>query len=214
MIISHCHKFIFFAVPKCATHAIRQALAPLLAAGDWEQQDLFAKRRIPIPAIARLQHGHVSVNQLRPHLTDQQWRSYYKFAFVRNPFDRYVSTCFFLNRNNPQFENQAVGFMKQAIHRPRFRQRILARPQSEILTDSTGNIALDLVGRYESLQADFDFVCRQVGLDSVGLERKNASKHKPYAAYYDDELRTAVNHVYQDDLTRFDYGFEGNDDSN
>ena len=104
--------------------------------------------------------------------------------------------------------------MKQAIHRPRFRQRILARPQSELLTDSTGNIALDFVGRYESLQADFDFVCRQVGLDAVGLERKNASKHKPYAAYYDDELRTAVNHVYQDDLTRFDYGFGGNDDSN
>ena len=70
MIISHRHKFIFFAVPKCATHAIRQALAPLLAAGDWEQQDLFAKRRIPIPAIARLQHGHVSVNQLRLRLLE------------------------------------------------------------------------------------------------------------------------------------------------
>lgn len=214
MIISHQHRFIFFAVPKCATHAIRQALAPSLAQGDWEQQDLFAKRRLPIPAIAQLQHGHISVNQLRPHLTAQQWQSYFKFAFVRNPYDRYVSTCFFLNRNNPRFEHQAIGFMKQAIHRPRFQQRILARPQAELLTDAGGAIAVDFVGRYESLQADFDFVCRQTGLESIGLERKNASVHRPYQSYYDNELQNAVSHHYQEDLRRFDYAFEDRSNSN
>jgi len=95
VIISHKHRFVFFAVPRTATHAVRQALRLSLDEGDWEQQALFGKQSIPAPGIAAIGHGHISWRQLRAQLPAQIWSSYFKFGFVRNPFDRYVSSCFF-----------------------------------------------------------------------------------------------------------------------
>jgi hypothetical protein len=54
VIISHRHKFIFFAVPKTATHATREALRQHLGPDDWEQQVLFGKQALPMPEIAAL----------------------------------------------------------------------------------------------------------------------------------------------------------------
>lgn len=205
MIISHKHKFVFFAVPKTGTHAIRQALSPHLGPDDWEQQDLFERKRLPILELAQLRHGHISVRQLQPLLPREQWQSYFKFAFVRNPFDRFVSTCFFLRRNRPGMEQQATAFMKQAIRTPRFRQRILVQPQSVLLTDSTGRVALDYVGRFEALQQSCNEAFERIGLPGPDLKRRNASKHEEYSTYYDDDLRRAVADYYRADFENFGY---------
>lgn len=205
MIISHRHRFVFFAVPKTGTHAIRQALKPHLGPDDWEQQELFERKRLPIPELAQMRHGHLSVRQLKPHLPREQWDGYFKFGFVRNPFDRFVSTCFFLRRNQPGMEQHATAFMKQAIRTPRFRQRILVRPQSELLTDESGQVALDYVGRFEDLQQSCDHVFGQIGLPRAELAKRNASMHGEYSGYYDDWLRRAVAELYHEDFDNFGY---------
>lgn len=207
MIISHRHKFIFFAVPKTATHTIRQALRKHLAQDDWEQQTLFGEQYLPIPELATLKHGHISVRELKPHLPDDTWDTYFKFAFVRNPYDRFVSACFFLNRKTADFEASAVSFMKEALKRPRFQQRALGRPQADFLTDSSGKLALDHVGRYETLQESFDEICHRIGIASSDLSRKNASQHSSHTEYYDQELKDQVTDFYADDLRLFSYEF-------
>ena len=203
MIISHSHKFVFFAVPKTATHAIRQALRQQLTEGDWEQQTLFGQQFLPMPELAALGHGHISAQQLKPHLAPDVWETYFKFAFVRNPFDRFVSTCFFLNRGTPNFENSALSFMKAALGRPRFRGRVLVKPQADLLTDDLGGIAMDFVGRYETLQASFDEICERIGIPSSNLPRKNVSEHRSYDQYYDEALKQQVADFYRDDLRLF-----------
>jgi len=205
LIISHRHKFVFFAVPKTGTHAIRQALSPHLAPGDWEQQDLFERKRLPMPELARLHHGHISVRQLQPLLPSEQWDAYFKFAFVRNPFDRFVSTCFFLRRKQPGMEQHATAFMKQAIRTPRFRQRILVQPQSALLTDDNGDVVLDYVGRFEDLQQSCNEAFERIGLPAADLARRNTSRHGHYSSYYDDELRRAVVDYYRADFDNFGY---------
>ena len=205
MIISHKHRFIFFAVPKTATHAIRQGLRPHLDKGDWEQQTLFGEQYLPIPELAALKHGHVSVREIKPHLTDDIWTNYFKFAFVRNPLERFVSSCFFLNRTNPEFEAQAVTFMRAAIQRPRFRQRVLGRPQAAFLINEAGAIGVDYVGRYESLQTSFDEICQRIGIATYDLRRKNTSQHDKYQKYLDADLRRSVADFYRDDLQLFGY---------
>lgn len=104
--------------------------------------------------------------------------------------------------------------MKQAIQRPRFRQRILARPQIELLAGASGEIAMDYVGRYECLQADFDHICQQIGLEPQLLGRKNVSNHDTYKTYYDQPLLSAVQQFYQADLEQFAYQFGATTDSN
>ena len=207
MIISHRHKFIFFAVPKTATHTIREALRQHTDDGDWEQQVLYGKQFFPMPEIARLQHGHISAEQIRPHLDADMWDGYFKFGFVRNPFDRFVSTCFFLNREDPTFANNAVSFMKERIGRERFQKRVLVRPQHQQLCWSNGDIALDYVGRYDSLQQSYDEICERIGFPGTKLGVKNSSKHSTFDTYYDADLRQRVASFYAEDLRIFDYDF-------
>ena len=208
MIISHKHRFIFFAVPRTATHALRQALRTHLGAGDWEQQALFGEQSIPVPEIAALRHGHVSFQQARAYLPAETVSSYFKFGFVRNPYDRFVSTCFFLNRRNPEFAGNEAGFMRQAIDNMRFRQRVLVRPQYHLLTDGNGTLRMDYVGRYENLQDSFDDICRHIGLAPSELTRKNASRHRSYGSYYDTALKEAVAQHYRTDFGLFGYDAE------
>ena len=56
MIVSHRHSFIFVAVPKTGTHAVRQALREQLGADDVEQVGLFVNKRVPWGDLAAIQH--------------------------------------------------------------------------------------------------------------------------------------------------------------
>lgn len=208
MIISHKHQFIFFAVPKTATHAIRQALAPHLGEDDWQQQILFGKDLLPVPELAAIGHGHLSVRDVLPHLSHEVWRSYCKFAFVRNPFDRFVSTCFFLFRREPEFAKAATANMKRALGIAGFRQRVLVLPQSSFLTGPDGDLEMDFIGRFEDLQASYNEVCRRIGITAISLEKRNPSEHDQYAEYYDEQLEQMVTDFYRDDLINFGYQFE------
>ena len=205
MIISHKHRFIFFAQPRTGTHAVRAALQPHLGKDDWQQQSLTGSARLPIPELARIGHGHISLRQVQAHLPSEIWRDYFKFAMVRNPYERYVSACTFLNRRNPAYAGREMAFMKVALTRQRFRQRVLVRPQEALLVDDAGVVGLDFVGRYERLQSSFDHVCERTGIPPIRLTRRNASHYGDYRRYYDGALLEQVNIFYRADFHRFDY---------
>ena len=205
MIVSHRRRFIFFAVPRTGTHAIRTALGPVLGDDDWRQQSLTEQVRLPVAALARFNHGHLTLRQVQESLPPDLWRGYFKFAFVRNPYDRFVSVCAMLNRRNPDYRGRETAFMKRALTVPRFRQRVLVRPQLDMLVDETGTLGMDYVGRYEALQEGFAEVCRQIGIAEVDLERSNVSEHDEYASYYDDELTGAVTAFYRRDFEALGY---------
>ncbi|NND81810.1 MAG: sulfotransferase family 2 domain-containing protein [Gammaproteobacteria bacterium] len=207
MIVSHRHRYIFFAVPKTATHAVREALRQNLGDDDWEQQVLTGQQFLPIPALARIGHGHISAQQAQAHLPEAMWRDYKKLAFVRNPYDRFVSACAFLNRNNPDYQASPLAWMKLALGREKFRQRILIQPQAGQLCDEQGDLAMDFVGRYESLQESMHEMCDLLALPRVELQRRNTSNHRAYHETIDAELQQALTEFYADDLRLFDYRF-------
>ena len=205
MIISHKHRVIFFAQPRTGTHSIRAALQPHLGPDDWQQQALTGTLRLPIPELARIGHGHISLRQVQAHLPGEIWRDYFKFAIVRNPYERYVSACTFLNRRNPGYVGTETAFMKAALMRERFRQRVLVRPQVELLVDGAGVVGMDFVGRYERLQQSFDRACECAGIALTRLTRRNASHYGDYRRYYDGALLDQVNAFYRTDFERLDY---------
>jgi hypothetical protein len=212
VIISKKSKYIYFAVAKTATHSVREALHHHSKDGDWEQQALYVdesigKQTIPIPEIASIGHGHISVTQIKPHIDADQWLESFKFAFVRNPFDRFVSVSFFLNRNNAEFSNNCLAWMKSAIRHPRFQQRVLVRPQFLQLTDEKSHLAMDYIGRYEALQESMNFVNDALKFPKTALKVNNQSVHADYRSYYDDELFGLVSDFYKADIKHFDYNF-------
>jgi len=205
VIISHKYRFIFFAVPRTATHAVRHALRPYLGEEDWEQQMLAGEQSIPVPEIAAIKHGHISYRQLRKNLPADILGTYFKFAFVRNPFDRFVSTCFFLNRRNPQFKGREIAFMRQAIHNKAFLQRVLVMPQYNLLINEDMQLMMDYVGRYETLQGSFNEICRHIGIPAATLSVQNRSDHRNPAEYYDRKLMQSIADLYRPDFKLFGY---------
>ena len=205
MIISHRHRFIFIAVPKVATRALRQALTMQLDSMDWQQQNLFAERRLPIGDLAGKAHGHLSVREIRPHLPEELWRGYVKCAFVRDPFERFVDICLFLDGARELPTAEAAARMKKALATDRFRQRPLVLPQSDFLTDTAGRLAVDFIGRYETLQSSYDELCRLIGIENAGLERRRQPEQRDWRRYYDEELLGLVAEFYRADLENFGY---------
>jgi hypothetical protein len=208
MIISHAHRYIFFAIPKTGTHAVRQALRAGLGAEDLEQVGLFVSKRFPFPEFADIRHGHLSARQIRPVLGDATYTAYTKFAFVRNPFDRFVSYCAFMSRGRDLMQTRPLEFMKWVVREHKPVDHILYQPQHLLLTDADGRLDIDIVGRNETMQASYDEICARIGMPSAALERVNASEHRPWRDYYDRELRDLVAGVYARDLELFGYDFD------
>ena len=208
MIISHSHRYIFFPIAKTGTHAIRQALREHMGEQDLEQVGLFVHRRFPFKETAHIPHGHLGVADIRPAVGEEVFRGYLKFAFVRNPFDRFVSYCAFRARTTPHFEQAPLAFMKFVLREERPLGHIHFLPQHSFLTDAEGRLAMDFIGRTETMQADYDALCARLGFPSRPLDRVNSSTHRPYQEYYDEELKGLVGDFYRKDLELFGYGFE------
>jgi Sulfotransferase family len=206
MIISALHKFIFVAVPKTGTHSVRQALRQHMGPKDLEQVGLFVKKHFPIPELAQLQHGHLSLQQIRPYLRPEEWASFFKFAFVRNPFDRFVSYCAFMTRDSGRFEADPKGVMRNILDKPPL-QHILFQPQHLLLTDADGRLLTNYVGRVEEMQRSYDEICNRIGIPTAPLDRVNSSRRKDYRDYYDPPLIDGVRKIYARDIELFGYQF-------
>jgi len=206
MIISALHKFIFVAIPKTGTHSVRQALRQHMGPRDMEQVGLFVKRQFPIADLARLQHGHLSLQQVRPYFPLEEFEALFKFAFVRNPFDRFISYCAFMTRAEGQFERNPQRVMRHFIDNPPPRH-VLFQPQHSFVTDKTDALLSDYIGRVEEMQASYDEICRRIGIPTAKLEKVNPSRRMEYRRYYDQELIDGVAKLYVRDLELFGYGF-------
>ncbi|CAH0351193.1 MAG: sulfotransferase family 2 domain-containing protein [Sphingobium sp.] len=210
MIVSHRHRFIFAAVPKTGTHAVRQALREQMGDEDVEQVGLFVNRRFPWADLAAIQHGHLSLQQVRPYLGEEAFADYFKFAFVRNPFDRFISYCAFMLRGGNDFQLRPQEVMRHFLFRNPQNDHILFQPQASLLVDENGTTLLtDAVGRVEDMQTSFDAICAHIGMASRPLDRVNGTRHDDYRCYYDKALIDGVTARYAQDLDLFGYSFEG-----
>ena len=210
MIVSHKHRFIFAAVPKTGTHAVRRALREHLDDGDVEQVGLFVDKRFPWEDLAAIRHGHLSLRQVRPYLGDEAFGGYFKFAFVRNPFDRFVSYCAFMLRGGDDFQRRPREVMRHFLFREPPEHHVLFQSQASLLVGEDGRTLLtDGIGRVEAMQGSYDAICARIGIASSPLERVNGSTRDDYRRYYDQALIDGVAARYAQDLDLFGYTFEG-----
>lgn len=226
--ISHEHKCIFIHVAKCAGTSIEEALGHHSDYSGKNQQDHRTIRGIqkPIPfsSVTSIENILCLAKRLRyPFLeqpnprndftvTAEQYEEYYKFAFVRNPWDRVLS--WFLQskrKTNPDILNskdihqQLEGFLQESLGGRHMRSQLFW------LKGFDGEIALDFVGRYESLNADFDSVCKRIGLEGVELPHRLKGVRGTevlYQDYYSEKARHVVDDYFGEEIELFDYAFE------
>jgi hypothetical protein len=207
MIVSFLRQFIFVAVPKTGTHAIRQALRTHMGPEDWEQVGLFVTKAFPVPELAAIRHGHLTLQQVRPFLDPDDFDGFYKFGFVRNPFDRFVSFCSFFTRDEGSFVRNPHAVMRHFLFVAPPHGRIHYQPQHIFFEDDEGRIIADQVGRVEEMQTSYEEACRRIGIPARQLDKVNSSRRSNYREYYTPELKAAVARLYARDLELFGYDF-------
>jgi hypothetical protein len=133
---------------------------------------------------------------------------YFKFAFVRNPFDRFVSYCSFMTRDTDVFQRTPQAVMRHFLFVQPPEQHILFQPQHTVLADRDGKLLTDMVGRVEDMQASYDAICARIGIPTRALDQVNGSKRGDWRQYYDEELKAGVARRYARDLELFGYRFQ------
>jgi len=216
MLISYSHSFIFFHVAKAAGVSIRHALAPYAL----EPPSFFIRRppreidgtANPLYAIWCSSLTHATARQTQRALPEE-FRRFYKFAFVRNPWDWHVSMYHFLLKEtgNPRHRTvKALGsfrnYLEWVVGEDKPFPKGAPKLQKGMLIDTEGRIALDAIGRFETLARDFAAITAKLGI-SAALPRLNDSQHGPYQDYYDAYSKTLVAEHFAADIDLFEYSF-------
>lgn len=184
------HRCIFIHIPKTAGSSIADALFGAVS------------RHIPYTEYLRA--------------SPRKFRAYFKFAFVRNPWDRLVSTWFFLKKGGMNEADRVWSeahlapyadfdsFVRHGLGRPEVQAWAHFRPQADFILAPDGTVMVDFVGRYEQLSGDFAIVARRLGVNAV-LPAHNASNHAHFASYFTAESAAIVAQIYARDAYAFGY---------
>lgn len=180
--VVHKLKCIFIHIPKCGGTSIKLALNPYYN----EVKET----------------KHIAAFNLKK--SNIWWDKYFKFAFVRNTWDRFVSYYFYCKANNiANAQNEEFDFWLRSM----FEGEKLARRSQLYWLQCEGKIELDFIGKFENFQSDFKYVCNQLKTTFV-LPKENVSTHAHYSAYYSDELAELVAKVCADEIEQFKFKFE------
>jgi hypothetical protein len=161
--------------------------------------------------------GHIGIPQLRAAgvLQDHFYNSALKFAFVRNPFDRAVSLYEY---------SRAIAKIPPTMSFSIFCRMLKERayedvgdynhvglsqlnPQLKWLAGSNGELCIDFLGRFESLDQDISRLMRQLNLPvtPAPIPRANTSSRQPIESYYGDAEVEAIQTAYRCDFDAFGY---------
>ena len=198
--ISHTHKFVFVHTPKTAGQSLYKNLGGWSRVSPQGFDKGLKKYRHHFTMSEYLEHGY---------LDSGKFELYFKFGFVRNPYDRILSEFKYAKRIYSKFKKDFKYFVKRPWGNSRRHSTIKQhiRPQYEFLYDADGKCMVDFIGKFENLQQDFNIVCEKIGIPQQQLPHKNASKHKHYTEYYDEETKQIVAEKYAKDIEYFGYEF-------
>ena len=80
-------------------------------------------------------------------------------------------------------------------------------PQIEWLTDPSGKILVDFIGKFENLETDFKYICKKININEVKLPHKNKTIRKNYREYYNENTKNIIADWYKKDIDYFKYKF-------
>ena len=219
---------LFVHIPKTGGQSIEQFFMNLLHL-DWDKdRTTLHLQRNDDKAHGTEKLAHLSAAEYVDcgYVSRQEFSEFFKFSFVRNPWSRILSEYRYRNYfHHLSFRDFVLNKMPKPGWNDKHRH---VMPQYDMLYDQQGNLLVDFVGRFETLQQDFDRVCEHLGITDSLLPHRNRSDKKSrdlkrkirnylfmngenqrrgVTEFYDDETRAAVAEYYSRDITTFGFEF-------
>ena len=165
-----------------------------------------------MPGNKGLQHKNLKRYEQHFNLNE-----YFKFSFVRNPWERAVSQIEYLRTKAGAAIFSKETFKERLLMYCSTRKNIaghdLGACQLDYLMDKSGKVSLDFIGRFESLNLDFNKICIVLGINPpLQLPHIfNSNRKLHYSKYYDEESIDWIRERFAKDIDYFGYKYERQD---
>jgi chondroitin 4-sulfotransferase 11 len=187
--INHKHKFLFVHIPRTGGTSIEKNFP-----------NYTEKRK------------HWTLNGLKEILDLEIFDEYFKFSFVRNPWDfiisKYKDVWFTSEHPGGPIGELAGKSLKYFLEH----YKTPSHEKGETFHDYFDPEQMDFVGRFENRENDLEYISEKIGftIDSKIHQRKiqmRDKNKKHYTEYYDDETREIIAEKYAKDIEYFGYKF-------
>lgn len=192
------HEAIFVHIPKCAGISVGNSL------------------------FGHTPGSHMSVLTFQLIYSKEEYDRYFKFTFIRNPWDRLVSAFHFLKRGGLTLEDRQWAkenlapfpdfdtFVREWVTP----QSVLTwqhfKPQTRFICNARDEVQVDFVGRLERIEEDYAAIARRLGVqDNLQYLNRSSKKPRDYRAFYTAETKAIVAAAYRRDIELLGYDFDG-----
>ena len=155
-------------------------------------------------------HDHVKSSWIKENTFPElglDWDKYFKFGFVRNPWDRELSNYFYNSGKLKPPEDISfkewlnIRYLQKRPCGP-FLWQSHNSPQCDYLTD------VDYIARFENYDEEVKYIFNRIGVPMPQpLMHINKTDHKPYYEYYDGIDIMKVQQWYEKDIEMYNYEF-------
>ena len=209
--ISHDKKCIFIHIPKCGGTSIEDVI--------WPKDQGRTENDLWMGFVNRFENKyqtgglqHLLARQVREEVGPDVFSDYYKFAFVRNPWDRIVSQFAYMQQRPDLMDYlgmTAETEFKAYLDLIRLKEHVQWMSQVRFLLDQDGSVLVDRIGRLESFNEDCAQIFAALGLTLDQLPgHANRSKRHSFRYYYSDrESIDMVADLFAEDVDYLGYEF-------
>lgn len=222
MPISYPFKTIFIHIPKSAGTSIEK----YLGMGSIDQ--LFSYKAIKNTALAydrtkfsiqeltefeNVSPQHLTMQQLQKIIKKDIIQNFYKFAIVRNPYNRLLSEYSYIteiatNKLLPYVSLPFPNFVEKVLSLPRLKQIEIfdghLLPQVEFVTDNEKNILVDRIFRFEELEECFS-VLQNIPKASSFIPHSRQTSSSQNQDLLTTEIKEIIHNFYKEDFLFFNY---------
>jgi len=219
--ISHKHRSIFINIPNTTGISIENTL--MNSGGQFQQfaPTDFKRNKTPAHAFGYDGLSPWPEKYFPARFLKDEYDDYFKFCFIRNPWDLVVSNYFWWTQQTElKYQKQQgrildkLGFsdyifscytdyINEIFH--------CALGQCYWILDDTGIPSVDFIGRFENLQHDFDRALGRIGLPHITLPTANKPSPKDFRENYTPQTREIIKLKFKRDIETFDYRFNENE---
>ena len=142
------------------------------------------------------------------NMNEDKWNTYFKFCFIRNPYDRALSGWkhfnIILNKNSTFYDY--INIDKYNISDIEYGHIFMT--QKTQIQNNDGTCCVDMIGKFETLEEDFKIILKKIGFENfIHISKKeNVSNIEGFEnIVLEQKTIQKLNELFNDDFELFHY---------